>query len=102
MQKRGENNRAMRWPMLHELLLFLVSKCCHSHQARHTVLTHLRRMVLKINFRRLVKNKSPEEEIKAYNWHFNSHKELPRPQKRRAYGLFRKLHRAKRIKNHAS
>ena len=66
MQKRGENNRAMRWPMLHELLLFLVSKCCHSHQARHTVLTHLRRMVLKINFRRLVKNKSPEEEIKAY------------------------------------
>jgi len=37
-------------------------------------------MVLKINFRRLVKNKTPEEEIKAYNWHFNSHKELPRPQ----------------------
>jgi len=36
-------------------------------------------MVLKINFRRLVKNKSPEEEIKAYKWHFNSHKELPRP-----------------------
>ena len=66
------------------------------------VLTHLRRMVLKINFLRLVKNKSPEEEIKAYNWHFNFHKELPRPPKRRADGLFRRLHRAKRIKNHAS
>jgi len=61
-----------------------------------TVLTHLRRMVLKINFRRFVKNKSPEEEIKAYNWHFNSHKELPRPPKRRAYGLFLRLHRANR------
>jgi len=45
-------------------------------------------MVLKINFWRLVKNKYLEEEIKAYKWHFNSHKELPRPPKRRAYGLF--------------
>ena len=32
----------------------------------NSVLTHLRRMVLKINFRRLVKKKYPEEEIKAY------------------------------------
>ena len=77
--------------------VYIVSK-----KPNNTVLTHLRRMVLKINFRRLVKNKSPEEEIKAYNWHFNSHKELPRPQKRRAYGLFRRLHRANRTKNHAS
>jgi len=52
----------------------------HITRMRDTVLTHLRRMVLKINFRRLVKNKSPEEEMKAYNWHFNFHKELPRPQ----------------------
>ena len=45
-----------------------------------TVLTRLRRMVLKINFRRLVKNKSPEEEIKGYNWHFNSLKSYQDPQ----------------------
>jgi len=37
-------------------------------------------MVLKINFRRLVKNKSPEEEIYAYIWHLIPIKSCRDPQ----------------------